>query len=674
MYKLRFRQIHLDFHTSPDIAGIGEDFNKKEYQQTLKEGHVDSITTFSKCHHGWSYHPTKVGKMHPHLKFNLLRKQIDACKELDINVPIYVSAGVDNVASHEHPEWREVGANGQYNGWAKDIIHPGFHAMCFNSPYLDYLCRQIEEAARMFRDGDGFFLDIISQGQCCCRWCMDVMKREGLDPAQEADRLRCARLGLARYYRMTTAACRVVSARTPVFHNSGHITRGQRDILKHFSHLELESLPTGGWGYDHFPMSAKYCKKLDMDFLGMTGKFHTTWGEFGGFKHPNALRYECAAMLAYGSKCSVGDQLHPRGRLDKSTYRLIGAAYSEVEQKEPWCDGADNVAEIGLLSSASRAPWEHSRGDHADTGAGRILLEGQFLFDVLDSEMDFSPYRLLILPDEVCVEGKLKKKLDAYLKRGGRMMLTGTAGFDAAGKPAFDLGADCEGMSPYSPDFILPVPALRAPGIDTPLVMYIPSQRVKARKGHSLGKVYDPYFNRDFRHFCSHQHTPNKPAASAYDCGVMNGRILYLAHPVFSIYRGWGAVPYRHYITRAIEHILGERTVVTNLPSTARLTLTSQEKQKRYVLHLLHANTIGRGGAVEIKGGPLNLQGRSVEVIEDLIPLRDVDATVRLPGSPRVRQVTLEPQGKAIPFETARNGIRIRLDSFTCHQMVVLHV
>ena len=39
----------------------------------------------------------------------------------------------------------------------------------------------------------------------------------------------------------------------PVFHNSGHLTRGKRDILRFFSHLELESLPTGGWGYDDFP-------------------------------------------------------------------------------------------------------------------------------------------------------------------------------------------------------------------------------------------------------------------------------------------------------------------------------------------------------------------------------------------------------------------------------------
>ena len=46
---LRFRQIHLDFHTSPFIEGIGTKFDKKKYQEVLKRGHVDSITTFAIC-------------------------------------------------------------------------------------------------------------------------------------------------------------------------------------------------------------------------------------------------------------------------------------------------------------------------------------------------------------------------------------------------------------------------------------------------------------------------------------------------------------------------------------------------------------------------------------------------------------------------------------------------
>ena len=51
-------------------------------------------------------------------------------------------------------------------------------------------------------------------------------------------------------------------------------------------------------------------------------------------------------MLAYGAKCSVGDQLHPNGEMNLDTYRLIGAAYAEVEKKEPWCDHVKPVARI----------------------------------------------------------------------------------------------------------------------------------------------------------------------------------------------------------------------------------------------------------------------------------------------------------------------------------------
>lgn len=136
----------------------------------------------------------------------------------------------------------------------------------------------------------------------------------------------------------------------PVYHNNGHQQRGRRDLVQVNSHLELESLPTGGWGYDHFPLSARYAQTLGMEFLGMTGKFHTSWGEFGGYKHPNALRFEAALSLAHGARCSIGDQLHPSGWMDEATYALIGAAYSEVEAKEEWCSGVTSVADIAVLS------------------------------------------------------------------------------------------------------------------------------------------------------------------------------------------------------------------------------------------------------------------------------------------------------------------------------------
>ena len=80
--KVAHRQVHLDFHTSELIPGIGEQFNKKQFQEALKLGNVNQINIFSKGCHSWSYYPTKVGKMHPNLEFDLMGAQIEACHEI----------------------------------------------------------------------------------------------------------------------------------------------------------------------------------------------------------------------------------------------------------------------------------------------------------------------------------------------------------------------------------------------------------------------------------------------------------------------------------------------------------------------------------------------------------------------------------------------------------------
>ena len=663
---LRFRQVHLDFHTSPSITGIGEKFDKN----ALKRARVNSITTFATGHHGWSYYDTKIGNKHPHLSFDLLRAQFDAAKEIDVNVPIYLTAGVHNVMAKEHPEWREMGSDGQLTS---GVFNAGFRALCFNTPYLDYLCAQIEEVVTLFPNADGIFLDIIFQGPCCCRWCMESMQKEGFNPEKEKDRLAHAEMVLNKYYEKTTAAARINNKDMPILHNSGHVAPGKTDILQYFSHLELESLPTGGWGYDHFPMSAKYCAKLGLDFLGMTGKFHTTWGEFGGYKHPNALRYECAAMLAYGAKCSVGDQLHPSGEMDMSTYNLIGAAYEEVEKKESWCVHTDNIADIALMSSLSLTK-EHVRERASDTGAARILLEGHFLFDIIDGNMDMSGYKMVIMPDDVEISEELKSKIDVFLANGGKLLLTGDSGLDYDKKEfLFDIGATFSGKSKFEPDYLVAGELLRPSFVKSMLVMYIGSNRIQATSGHSLGKVCDPYFNREYNHFCSHQHTPPDPDACEYDCAVRNGNILYLAHPIFSIYRALGAVAYQEYGINAINSLLeDDSSIKTNLPSTARVALARQADKNRYILHLLYANTITRGGKLDISTGNISKTSRVVEVIEELLPLHDIEVTLKL--SEPIKSVTLEPQGVELPFEKEGNKIKLYIDKFTCHQMVVLNI
>ncbi len=665
---MNFRQVHLDFHNSPFIPEIGTRFDKKEWQETLRAAYVNSITCFSCCHHGWSYHPTEVGKMHPHLNFNLLRAQMDACHEIGIKVPIYLTGGLNNVASAEHPEWREVTKDGQYAGWAKNPLTPGFHKMCFNTPYLDYLCALLREAVTMFPDADGVFIDIIHQGQCCCPKCMEDMQKNGCDPENEGDRKRFARQVLMNYYRRAVEAVRCNDPAMPVFHNSGNVTKGDREILPYFSHLELESLPTGGWGYDHYPMSAAYCRKLGLEFLGMTGKFHTSWGEFGGFKHANALRYECAAMLAQGSKCSIGDQLHPCGKLDKSTYRIIGEAYREVAAGEAWCDKAGSCARIAILGGEAVA---RAKGDYpGDVGAARLLLEMHQPFDCIDTEMPFDQYGMLILPDTVRPDAALAARLKTFAGQGGKLVLSAESGMKAdCDEFQFDIGADGGEPSPFDPDYILPEPEFSPENMSTPSVMYAASRRIRVREGvRSLGKIYDPYFNRTYQHFSSHKHTPYRTEDSGFDAGSMTSNILYFAHPVFSIYRKYGTVILKQFIEKALRALAGnDWQVVTDMPSQGRITIMEQPEFNRKIVHLLYVNTILRGGICSVPGGD-GSGTTMLEIVEDLNPSPVVHLSIA--EDRPVRSVKIVPEGKELPFVQKDGRIELTAGSFICHRML----
>jgi hypothetical protein len=81
---------------------------------------------------------------------------------------------------------------------------------------------------------------------------------------------------------------------------------GEKQYYPYYSHYDIESLPTGGWGYDYFTSMVRYIRKQDFQYLGMTGKFHKSWGEFGGFKNPAALKYECQQMLALEQEFVLG--------------------------------------------------------------------------------------------------------------------------------------------------------------------------------------------------------------------------------------------------------------------------------------------------------------------------------------------------------------------------------
>ncbi|WP_127584924.1 alpha-amylase family protein [Paenibacillus koleovorans] len=664
---MRFRQVHLDFHTSEAIPGIGEKFNRQQFQDQLKLGSVDSITVFSKCHHGWAYHPSEANVMHPELHFDLLGEMIEAAHAINVKTPVYLSAGLDEKLARVHPEWLVRDENDSTN-WAKGFMVPGYHVFCFNSPYLEQvLIPQIVEVVTRY-DVDGVFLDIVKVVSCYCHHCVASLRAEGSDPRNKQAAKRLWERTYANYTKRVREAVDAVKQGLPVFHNGGHIRCGRRDLAAMNTHLELESLPTGSWGYDHFPFSARYTQGLGMPFLGMTGKFHTSWGEFGGFKHPNALRYETSLCLANGARCSIGDQLHPNGAMNETTYRLIGQAYSEVERKEPWCSNVASVADIGLLSVEalhSALGRESPRVSQPDSGAIRMLSEGNYLFDVLDWESEFEKYKVLILPDMITLTEPLRDRLQSYLHAGGRILATGQSGLyandvspeSATSGFAIDFGVNWLGPNPYKPDYFRPHFELSSLGSGT-FVFYSQGQNIELSEGGTeLGSRQNPYFNRDVFTFSSHQHTPNV-LSDAGPGMVESPNGIYIAWNIFEDYATKGSLALKETVLHALNLMLPDKTLYTNLPAQGIVTLMKQAAESRYVNHLLYASPVKRG--------------TSVEVIEDILPLYLIEVQIRLDRKPA--RVYLAPDGQELPFQWNGEYVSYTVPRLECHQMVVLDV
>ncbi len=640
------RQVHLDFHTNGTLK-VGHNFSKEQFCSALKAGHVNSITVFSKCHHGWSYHPTQENIMHPGLEFDLLGEQLKACKEIGVNAPVYISAGFDEKDYKKHPEWHlVVSSDPAQQEEYENEVH--FHLLCFNTGYLDVLCAQIEEVMRNY-DPCGIFLDIVSPRVCYCQKCLEDMKQLKLDVNSESDRLKFADIVFNKYTKATNAAVRKYSSKATIFHNSGHIPKGNYDYIESNTHLELESLPTGGWGYDHFPLSAAYVRTLkNTEFLGMTGKFHESWGEFGGFKHPNALIYEASLSAANGAGCSVGDQLHPDGRMNMSTYNLIGKAYSHFEECEPWLDNAKNISDIAVLSAESISG---DRDLRADIGANRMLLELNYLYDFIDTTMDFSNYKMLILPDVSGFNSEFTEKIKAFAENGGKIIASAES-LIKDGKFILDTGAIYKGANPYKPTYF--IPDFDTVNGTTEYIMRCDSHCFDVTDAEIVAYMQNPYFNRTAEHFCSHKHAPNDETKT-YPGAVIKNNVAYIGWDIFTAYATQGHLCIKELFSYVIDRLMSnEKTVSAEIPDKAVLTYTEQKAFNRNILHILFAHT--------------TLRGINTEVIEDTVPLYNVNCSVKCEAKPK--SIKLVPSQQELRFSFVEGKAEFIVPEVNIHQMV----
>jgi hypothetical protein len=664
---LPYRQVHLDFHTSPQIHDVGVDFDAEHFVRTLRAGYVNSVTVFSRGHHGYCYYPTQVGARHPHLDRDLLGEMIEAGHGAGLRVPVYTTVVWDELSWATHPEWRTVSPQGCITGPSTTPLAPGWKDLCMNTGYADYVVAQIEEVLDMY-DVDGLFIDIVRYARpCVCATCLQQMIEEGIDPGTP-EQLRRFALGTERRFMANTT--RAIRAKRPdaegeppigIFYNSRlrmawDPELGNRLEMHDFTHLEIESLPGGFWGYDHFPMFVRYFQTFDRELMAMTGRFHTAWGDFGGLRNRAALAFECFQGLAHGAVCSIGDQLHPRGRLDPAVYDRIGEVYAEVERREPWCVDTRPLPEIGVVTANRGTVRDEING--SDRGATHVLEQLKAQFQFVDAACDLASYELVILPDAVPVDEALAGKLRAYLAAGGKLLLSDRSGLDEDAQDfrlAEEMGVHYAGAAPFAPDYLVLEPEL-AEGIE-PMhhVCQLQGTQVTADPGTEiLARSGVPYFNRTWRHFCSHQYTPmERPTDDPVV--VQSGDVIYVARPLFREYAESARLVHKSVLANCLKQLLPRpRVGEHNLPSAAIVTVRQQGED--LIVHLLHYVHQRRG--------------RTLDMIEDVLPLHDVQVSIRADRQPTA--VRLVPEEEAVEWAWEEGYVRLSVPRVDGYQIVQL--
>ncbi len=649
MKKLAARQVHLDFHTSQWIPDVGRKFDKQQFQAALKEGNIGAITIFAKCHHGYCYYPTQIGTQHPTMDpdFDLTGAIMDAAHEIGVDVPVYITAGWSALDEQQHPEWVMRRKDGSLSMTNVDLLASpsdprpwiSWKNLCLNGPYAQHIYDLTQEIVDRYDRLDGLFYDICSLEKACyCPHCLQQMRQLGYDPENDAQ-AHAYHVRMHLQFMETTNAIlhKKFPEATIFFNGCAEIYEPEYHSVQ--SYLEMEDLPTTSGGYNKMPPRASYMRRYGKEILGQTGKFHTVWGEFGGYKNPQALKYEALTMAMNGAKCCIGDQMPPSGQMDMETYRSIGIAFRALEEIEPYAYPALPTADVGVYLSGN---------PESDQGLHTVLLESQIDFEVVVPGDDLSAYRLLILPDYVDLPESEALRLQQFANQGGAIVF----GYRSAlrnGSFLLDAGMQFRSEPVYAQDYLFPR-QIQLPFGNAPFLCYNGSMQITATDGDILCDTYEPYFDRTYAHYCSHMNTPSRDYPSGSPAMVQKGNLIYYAHPLCQMYYKDGAEVFKQLLRSAIYRIYRPRYRV-DIPSAGRTRLTYQPEEDRYIFHISYASPIQRG---------------AVSVIEDIVPLTQIPVSIRL--EQKVTSVSLVPQCQEIPFSWENGEVKFVIPRVECYQ------
>lgn len=457
-YHQAWKKIHFDMHTPGNILNVGQDFDADEFAKEIKNSGFDAVCFFAKCGYGWSYHPTKIGVMHPHLSYDLFGKGVAAMKKQNLKVIAYFGMQMaPEAVAKNHPDWYRIAP-----GAPLEIREQGGVYCCFFTRFVeDFMIPYVVEVNEKYPI-DGFFLDCLPSifvKDCDCAVCHADRTKAGfekpmpLDPAYYQWRLnriqqrcnmildrlheKCPNLSVGINF---MSACRN-SVTFPAAPHTGYLTA---DIVN----------PGDVLLYMDYELASTCWRPIPADTMQM--RMLTNWQDWTTRTLETRI-CEAAVSISRGVPYFIGDLLSPQSlKLDEEIMSLHRQTNQFLDQRASVYGKARPTAEYAVLHDNYAYTLEPKTQD-SGLGAFTALMDDGCTTHVLQKEdlsTELSHYRTLVIPHCPELSPEAVSAIQQFVKKGGSLVVLGS--IPSQNREAFSslLGVNFSGSHEFKNSYL----------------------------------------------------------------------------------------------------------------------------------------------------------------------------------------------------------------------------
>jgi len=296
---------------------------------------------------------------------------------------------------------------------------------------------------------------------------------------------------------------------------------------------------------------------------------------------------------------------------------------------------------------------EIAQAQLTDEGCYRILTELGYTFDYVDFTEEIAGYDFVILPDYLTLNDDAERKIRVYMASGGKVIASGAAPLRDGCFIFKQFGLTSRGAAEFCPRYMRI--GAHFPSIEPmDYAVYPQSQDVITTGAQVLAYAVNPYFNRAYNHFCSHQQTPPDGVQTDSAAIALNGNCAYIAAPIFSEYANCRMMVLRQIIKELLAKLAIRPMVEAQLPSFNEVTV--RKLADTYVIHIL--NYI------------IERKGHMLDTIEEMVPLHNRPVRVTLDAKPK--SVRRWADDTELPFEWDGERVRFVVPEILGHEMILI--